>query len=667
MPTENRSVHSRSFPAPGSTTTTRTVLLGIAFYLVLFGTFHALAQGLPGSFLIDDALRIEPVEPASLDTEVLRRHIEATDMAGFGRPVSLTSLFITKHIYGNSPGAFKHENILLHLLTGTVLFLLVYRLLASPLLHQQFDTERSRTVFALLTATLWLIHPIHVSTVLYAVQRMTILATLFTFLAILFYIIARQAPLQSRTGLFCMVVALPLSIALAILSKDNAALVPIYLLLVEHAIFRWRSDSRAERNSLIASTILFIVAPISLGSAYFLYAHDAYLYDYAVRSFSLLERLATQPVILWQYMAMILLPKLSSMSLYHDAVTIFQPGNALSVIATAGWCLVLFVSLYFLRRHPIPCFGILFFLSSHLIESTFLPLELMFEHRNYLGTAGIMMALVYAFRALSHWLSRGPVVAAISIVLLSGLLYFQTTTRAQVWSNEELLFTVTLSDHPQSGRAGSALANVHLEQGQFDRARQTLIDSIAHASDRSRTGLRLHLFGTYCLGDRPPPDQLYSSLLQDLGTEPISAYVLSGLRTITHLRSKDSCAQFPTEDILALYATAAENPRGRRRTLFYASFMAAEAFLYEERFEQSVQFYERALKYASNVPRPNQIQALIGLADGLIELNQPERAEAVIQRAQDLIEQSIISYPDLQPRLDNQRTVIRAMEKTFDP
>ena len=43
------------------------------------------------------------------------------------------------------------------------------------------------------------------------------------------------------------------------------------------------------------------------------------------------------------------------------------------------------------RKLPLFAFGILFFFASHVVESSVLGLELMFEHRNYTGTFGMRL------------------------------------------------------------------------------------------------------------------------------------------------------------------------------------------------------------------------------------------------------------------------------------
>src|SRR5690606_5451195 len=86
-------------------------------------------------------------------------------------------------------------------------------------------------------AATWLLHPLLVSTVLYAVQRMAQLSTFFTLLALLAWLKARTAD-KPRSFYFFGWFVMPAMSLLAMLSKENGALLPLYFLLLEVCAFR---------------------------------------------------------------------------------------------------------------------------------------------------------------------------------------------------------------------------------------------------------------------------------------------------------------------------------------------------------------------------------------------------------------------------------------------
>src|SRR5690606_37868002 len=88
------------------------------------------------------------------------------------------------------------------------------------------------------------------------------------------------------------------------------------------------------------------------------------------------------------------------------------------------------------------------FLVSHLMESTFLALELVFEHRNYLAAAGLLLIPVYCLVTLAE-----KRLVAVLATAFSLLLAFMTHVRVSEWQSAELIFTLAVQDHPESIRA----------------------------------------------------------------------------------------------------------------------------------------------------------------------------------------------------------------------
>src|SRR5690606_30500431 len=89
------------------------------------------------------------------------------------------------------------------------------------------------------------------------------------------------------------------------------------------------------------------------------------------------------------------------------------------------------------NRLPALFFGWSFFLVAHSLEAGPIPLELYFEHRNYLPSVGIMLASLVLVVALGHRLSDlGIRAGRIGVVLALGVcvvLAIGTHGRAQVW------------------------------------------------------------------------------------------------------------------------------------------------------------------------------------------------------------------------------------------
>jgi hypothetical protein len=117
-------------------------------------------------------------------------------------------------------------------------------------------------------AALWACHPIQVQSVTYVVQRMTSMAALFTILTVLFYVLGRQSSTVLRRWLFYGSGIVWWVFGLA--SKENAAVAPFLVLLVEYGVLR--HGERMVRSRLDVGLLflpvalaLFVVIDIASG------------------------------------------------------------------------------------------------------------------------------------------------------------------------------------------------------------------------------------------------------------------------------------------------------------------------------------------------------------------------------------------------------------------
>lgn len=140
--------------------------------------------GLPSrlvrGFLVDDWTNLSLIgRYGTIDTfEKLVSYLLTGFSGPTGRPVSHASFLLDSNTWPAPAESFIVTNILLHLLNGT--------LLASALwqLALRLDWEKRQAAWVcVVSAGLWLLHPLWVSTTLYVVQRMTLLAATFVFAA----------------------------------------------------------------------------------------------------------------------------------------------------------------------------------------------------------------------------------------------------------------------------------------------------------------------------------------------------------------------------------------------------------------------------------------------------------------------------------------------------
>jgi tetratricopeptide (TPR) repeat protein len=522
------------------------LLAGIVACLLL--TAYVYWSGLRGAFALDDGANIiYPYEYVKDPTWESVSYVVTHNGSGvLGRSVSVISFILTGLQYGLDAWGYKYHNLLLHLLNGVLLFYLLQQIL--PLLDRRLDQNRALWIAGVVSA-LWLLHPLQVSTVLYAVQRMTQLAALFTLLALLAYVKARLNLAATYRFYLYGWVLLPLFAVLAVLSKENGALIPVYILIIECLAFRPDIPELRANRRLGVFLGVFIAAPLLLASLALVFEFDA-LTNYNSRTFTLGERVLTQVHALFFYIRMILLPRMRDMSLFHDDYAVVHSPGAVTLVLIAALVLIA-IAIWRLRRTlPVVSFGLAWFFASHLMESTIFPLEMVFEHRNYLAVAGLMLVPVHALFL--------PATAAglrwLCVVAVAGF-SFMTATRAAEWGDTELFYRVAVTEHPGSPRAVNTYLNYLLGENRFKESVVLLERQVIMTPEEA--GAWLHLQVVLCpLGTRNSAALQKSRDL--LGSAPASVYALNGLQSLMTTVVDEDCTLYTLDEVEALIDEALE-------------------------------------------------------------------------------------------------------------
>ncbi|HET6603626.1 MAG TPA: hypothetical protein VFG21_05330 [Xanthomonadaceae bacterium] len=427
--------------------------------------------GLSGPLLLDDLPNLAPIGQWIQGDAGWQGVVFDNRSGPLGRPLSMLSLLANAGLAGDSVFGLKLGNLLLHLLAGALVYLLVERLLR----RDRRWSGQARWIAAA-AAALWLLHPLHVSTVLYVIQRMAQVSALFSLGAVLCYLVGRERLDAGRTvaGRVLLFLAFPLAAALAVLGKENGAVAPLLCLAVELGYPASRAQWRREIGAFHA---MFLVFPaLVLAGAVAAGRFDPFEM-YAMRDFSLWERLLSQPRALADYLLALLLPDSTRLGIYtDDFVTsrgLLQPPG--TVLALAFWAAVAALAVLLRRRAPAIATGIAFFLAAHAVESTVLPLELYFEHRNYLPSVGVLLCVVVAAFALAGRLAAGGharagawILAALAVLVLVDAA--ATAARSRVWQSRQTLVAQALQTHPASRRARLEQVTIDFRSGRYAQA-----------------------------------------------------------------------------------------------------------------------------------------------------------------------------------------------------
>ena len=451
----------------------------LAFAIVLLVTAACYSIGLGGPLVFDDVQNLVPISEWLKGERDWRSVVFGNDSGWFGRPVSMASLVLNVAVTGPEVWGLKLGNLLLHLANGVAVYALFSLLSRRHALVRGIENRW----LPLLGASLWILHPLLASTVLYVVQRMAMLAALFMLLTLIAYVQGRIALEAGRTrkaiGLFLLAAGCTLA---ATLSKENGALAPSLCAVIELCAFA-PAAGRQRPWASRAVIGLFLLVPAIAAIALTAADHPLITGGYENRPFSLGERLLTQARVLWDYIGALVLPRGPSMGLYHDDFPVSRGflDPATTALAFVGWGVTLAVAWKLRRAVPGLLLGVGIFLVGQSLESSVFPLLMYFEHRAYLPAVGATWALLslFAYGAvrMKSRMDDATKIFAMAGVALVAVLALATAGRAMAWQSEATLSAQALRHHPES-----RWLRVTLVQAAMERTPPALAEARGHAA-----------------------------------------------------------------------------------------------------------------------------------------------------------------------------------------
>jgi len=424
-------------------------------------TFVLYANTLNSPFVLDDYHNIianKPIRITELSIATLSE--AAQESLVKNRPVANISLALNYYFHQYDVTGYHLVNIIIHILNGILLFLFVQNTL---LLASGYLSQKDINFIAFSAALLWLVHPLQTQSVTYIIQRMNSLATLFYLLSFVFYIRARISTKKIiKVILACASIAAGI---LAIGSKENAVMLPVFILLYEWYFFQdLRFNLKKHHYFILAILALFL-----LGAVFFYLGPNPLkiVAGYGGRDFTLQERVLTQLRVVLFYVSLVLLPLPSRMTLEHDfalSYSFLNPMTTLfSLFALIG---IITAAVFLAKRERVFSFCLLWFLGNLLIESSIIPLEIIFEHRTYLPSMMLILLIVLAI----HRLFANNLLKTLLFVMTLILLSSWTYARNSIWENELSLWTDIAVKAPNKSRAQMNLGIILSKEGRTDEA-----------------------------------------------------------------------------------------------------------------------------------------------------------------------------------------------------
>ena len=376
------------------------------------------------------------------------------------RPLVNASYAVDRAVWGPGPVGFHTTNVALHAIVVALLYALVLgacadvRARASGSLPT-FDVADGRVAFAV--AALFGVHPLMSEAVAYVSGRSELLCGAFFLAAVL---CARGAIVRpARRSLWA---AASVFGVLALLSKEVAGVLPIVLLAYDGLLAPGEAADRRRRRWL-----LFLPCAAALAAA------AVYRLSVAagpVSGQAPLLTLWTQSIVIWRYLALLVVP--AGQSIMHGVHTVTSAADPKAIAAVAALTCLLGVAIACRRAVPLAAFGILWYLAVIAPSSSVIALrEGMAEHRAYLASAGMFMALAGVLARDRRLTATRPAPAYLAVFgVLCVALAALTLARNAVWGDPVRLWREAISRAPGMWEPHYALADTLRERGECPSA-----------------------------------------------------------------------------------------------------------------------------------------------------------------------------------------------------
>ncbi|HEY4146293.1 hypothetical protein [Pinirhizobacter sp.] len=558
-----------------------TIWLGLVVVLgVVAATYWPATSG---GFLFDDFPNIvdnASVQPDNVTVPNLVRAALSSPASEFRRPLASLSFAANYLIAGMNPYGFKVTNIFVHLLNGVLLFALITRILR--FIHQS-QSETQRRWIALLVAFAWMALPINVTAVVYVVQRMESLANVFVLLGLIGYVEGRSRSLTSQRGLLLSMGSVVLGTFLGSLAKETAVMLPLYALAIEMTVIRYGDPAMI--RPVDRRILVFFMATLAIPAIAGLAILIPEVLDPAAwirRDFTLATRLLSEGRIVSGYIFSTIFPTPHALSFYHDdyviSTSLFSPWTTIASYVFLAM-LVAFAAL-FRSRYPLATLGIALYFGSNLLTGTILPLELVYEHRNYFSSIGILLVVVPPLivrRGCGNNLLPMPVARRALLAALLSYWLFQTAIASIAWGDPLALARDLAWRAPGSPRAQYELGRTYIIYSHYDPAspftplayspleKAAAIPGSSILAEQALIFFNAHMH-------RPIKDVWWQSMDRKLRARPAGVQDESSLDALSRCLVDKKC-DFPASQLQTSFEAAMQQPGPSARLMaIYGDF-----------------------------------------------------------------------------------------------
>ncbi|MBF0117394.1 MAG: hypothetical protein HQK79_01045 [Desulfobacterales bacterium] len=414
-------------------------------------------------------------------------------------------------------------NFIIHCITSIFLFLLIYKTLKLPILNEEYGNKAYH--IALLATFCWATNPVQTMAVTYIVQRMTSLSGMFYIIAMFCYLKGRISQHLFHSIIFfilCFICGV-----LAVTTKEIAATLPITIILYDLFFIQGINNKNVNRTI----KILFYVISGSL-IIFFKCFKFSDLLDYSAWIFTMKEKLLTEPRVFFYYISLLLYPLEHRLMLDHDipiSKGLMDPWTTL--LAISSLITIIILSLIFSRKKPFLSFCIIYFFLNHLIEGSFIAIDIAFEHRNYIPSMFLFpLIAIFIIYVIDYFAYRKSIqlVMAFGITLFIASNAHSTYTRNEIFSTAKLFWWDSAEKSPNISRCHIGLGGIYL--GEEENARKGLVEmylalNLRHFAYKQIASCHVNI-ATYYLNVKKDEDRALPHLFEAIKVRPsmVSAY-----------------------------------------------------------------------------------------------------------------------------------------------
>lgn len=347
-------------------------------------------------------------------------------------PVTYTTFWIEARLWGRHPAGYHLTNLLLHALNAALLFLLL---------------RRMKIAVAWPAAAVFAVHPIHVESVAWIIERKDVLSSALYLGALLFFVRHREErrPAAYALALACFVAAM--------LSKSIAVSFPLAA-----AIWLWWRDGKVSKRDVLALAPFLGIAVLIA----FLDVRFAGQRETARFGFSLVERIGIAGRAIAWYAGKVVWPY-PLMTFYPRWSVAMPPAWPLLFPAAVGAALLgLWAARKRIGRGPVAL--ALYFCVTlgpvlGLIDFHFMSFAFVADRFQYLASAGLIVLVCAAALRFRERLPApgGRVLATGLSYAVLAVLAFLTLLQSSLYRNNETLFRHNVARNPNAWAARNIL------------------------------------------------------------------------------------------------------------------------------------------------------------------------------------------------------------------